>query len=182
MRIRLAAAADAAALAALYAPYVTDSIASFEADPPGEAEMAARLAAAGDLYPWLVAQGEAEEILGYASASRFRPRPAYRFTVETSIYLARGAEGRGIGGRLYRDLLETLTAQGFTQAIGAISLPNPASVGLHEKLGFAQAGVYRDVGLKFGQWISVGLWQRPLAPLTSDAAEPRPFAGVWRGA
>lgn len=183
MRIRLAAAGDAAALAALYAPYVTDSIVSFETEPPDEDEMRARISSSsgGALYPWLVAAEPSGDILGYASASRFRARDAYRFAVETSVYLARGAEGRGTGSWLYRTLLDTLTAQGFAQAIGAISLPNPASVALHEKLGFAQAGLYRDVGFKFGRWVSVGLWQKPLAPLGDRPAPPRPFAEVWTG-
>lgn len=180
MRIRLADADDSAALAAIYAPYVTETIVSFETDAPGAEEIAERIAAGGDLYPWLVAE-EDGALLGFASASRFRPREAYRFTVETSVYLARGAEGRGVGGRLYGALLDTLAAQGFAQAIGAISLPNPASVALHEKLGFAQTGVYRDVGFKLGRWVGVGLWQKPLAPMSEAPAAPRPFAEVWSG-
>ena len=182
MRIRLAAADDAAALAALYAPYVTDSLVSFETEPPDEAEMRSRLQAGGGLYPWLIALDGEDGLLGYASASRFRPRDAYRFAVETSVYLARGAGGQGIGSRLYGALLDMLEAQHFTQAIGAISLPNPASVALHEKLGFTQAGVYRDVGFKLGRWVSVGLWQKPLAPLLPEPAEPKPFAEMWCGA
>lgn len=181
MRIRLAAAGDAAALAAIYAPYVSDTTVSFETEPPDAAEMAARIEAGGDLYPWFVACGEADEPLGYASAGAFRTRRAYRFTVETSVYLARGAEGRGLGRRLYETLLATLEAQGFAQAIGAISLPNPASVALHEKLGFVETGIYRDVGFKLGLWVSVGLWQKPLAALAEQPAEPRPYADVWRG-
>jgi phosphinothricin acetyltransferase len=177
--IRLAAAEDAAALAALYAPYVTQSAVSFETEPPEEAGFRARIEAGGDLYPWLVAQDEGA-LLGYASASAFRPRPAYRFTVETSVYLAADAVGRGVGGRLYSALLETLEAQGFTQAIGAISLPNPASVALHERLGFVRAGIYRDVGWKLGKWHSVGLWQRALAPLPERPNAPKPVAQVWR--
>ena len=179
MRIRPASPADAAALAAIYRPYVTDTAVSFELEPPDADEMRRRVEAGGELYPWLLA--EESEAIGYASASAFRPRPAYRFTVETSIYLAPGAVGRGVGRRLYARLLELLEAQGFTQAIGAVTLPNPASAALHERLGFEGAGTYAKVGWKFGAWHSVGLWQRPLASAVGDPAPPRPFAELWRG-
>ncbi|HEX8640377.1 MAG TPA: GNAT family N-acetyltransferase [Allosphingosinicella sp.] len=173
MRLRLATSADATAIAAIYAPYVTDTVVSFETEAPGVAEMRRRIEAGGELYPWFVA--EAGGLLGYASASAFRTRAAYRFTVETSVYLAREAVGRGIGRRLYQQLLETVETQGFTQAVGAISLPNPASIRLHEALGFAHAGTYRDVGFKLGGWHSVGLWQRALAPLSPS---PQPLKRV----
>lgn len=172
MKLRAARPADAAAIAAIYAPYVTDSIVSFETDPPSEAEMRARIEACGDLYPWLVAEEE-NSILGYAYATAFRPRLAYRYSVETTVYLAAGAGGRGTGHALYGSLIATLVAQGFAQAIGAVTLPNPASVRLHEKLGFAQAGIYRQVGYKQGRWLDVGLWQRALAPATNPPTEPR---------
>ena len=175
MILRLATADDAAAIAALYAPFVTDSAVSFETEPPSVAEMAARIAAGGDLYPWFVALDEAGAVAGYAYACAFRARRAYRFAVETSVYVAREAHGRGIGRTLYERLLPLLEAQGFTQAIAAITLPNPPSVALHERLGFALAGSYRDVGYKLGAWRSVGLWQRPLAPLTEPPGEPRPY-------
>lgn len=178
MTIRLATADDAAAIAAIYAPYVTDTPISFEADAPDEAEMRRRISEGGILYPWLLAEDEDGALLGYASASRFRPRHAYRFAVETSVYLDQGATGRGLGRGLYERLLAILTAQGFTQAIAAITLPNPASVTLHELLGFVVAGTYRDVGQKFGAWHSVGLWQNRLAEAVSDPEEPRPFAEV----
>lgn len=180
MIVRLAAADDAAAVAALYAPYVTQSAVSFETEPPDEPEMRSRISAGGGLHPWLVACDDAGNALGYASASAFRPRPAYRFTVETSVYLASDATRRGIGRQLYAALLTTLEAQGFTQAIGAIALPNPASVALHEQLGFVRAGTYRDVGWKLGKWHSVGLWQRALAPLPERPNAPKPVADVWR--
>ncbi len=181
MTIRLARAEDAAAVAALYGPYVSDSIVSFENAPPEETEMRERIASGGALYPWLTAWNEADQLLGFASASAFRARHAYRFTVETSVYLAPSAHGRGLGCRLYERLLSLLEAQGFTQAIAAISLPNPASVALHEKLGFRSAGTYRDVGFKLGGWRSVGLWQRALAPAQASPREPRPYLSVWTG-
>jgi phosphinothricin acetyltransferase len=141
--------------------------------------MRRRTESGAGLYPWFVACADDGEILGYASASAFRTRRAYRFTVETSVYLAASACGRGIGRRLYSVLLDTLTAQGFTQAVGAISLPNPASVALHEALGFTHAGTYREVGYKLGQWLSVGLWQRSLAEPRHPPEEPKPVAEVW---
>lgn len=180
MKLRLATADDAAAIASIYAPYVAASAVSFETEPPDAAEIRSRIAAGGALHPWLVACDEADRVLGYAYATAFRGRPAYRFTVETTVYLDPAAQRRGIGRALYTALIPLLEAQGFTQAIAAITLPNPTSVRLHEALGFVQAGIYRDVGYKLGEWRSVGLWQRALAPRTETPKEPRPFAGLWR--
>ena len=175
MRLRAATVNDAAALADIYAPYVTGSAVSFETEAPGEAAFRARIEGAGKLYPWLVAEEEDGTILGYAYAARFRDRPAYRFVVETSVYLRAGASGRGLGRRLYEPLLAGLEAQGFTQAIAAITLPNEASVRLHERLGFERAGTYRQVGWKLGAWHDVGLWQKPLAKAADPPREPAPF-------
>ena len=181
MTVRLATAADAAAIASIYAPYVTGTAVSFELEPPSEAEMRGRIAGGGGLYPWYVACDAAGAVLGYASASQFRARRAYRFAVETSVYVSPDAHRRGLARALYGRLLGTLAAQGFVQAIGSITLPNDASVALHEKLGFRPAGIYRDVGFKLGAWRSVGLWQRPLAPLAEKPEEPKPFAAVLDG-
>lgn len=170
---------DAAAIAAVYAPYVSGSIVSFETEPPDEEEMRRRISAGGSLYPWLAASDEDDTLLGFAYASPFRPRDAYRFTVETSVYLSEKAMGRGLGETLYRALLDMLVSQGFTQAIAAISLPNLPSIRLHERLGFTLAGTYRDVGYKLGGWRSVGLWQRGLASSLDPPAEPRSFAELW---
>ena len=180
MRIRRATADDAAAIASIYAPYVEGSVVSFETEAPDAAEMARRIEAVGDDYPWLVAC-EDEAMIGYAYGCAFRSRPAYRFSVETTVYLIHGAQGRGTGSALYRKLLALLEAQGFTQAIGAITIPNEASIGLHEALGFVRAGVYEKVGFKLGDWRSVGLWQRPLAPMAAQPEEPLPLSQVWPG-
>ena len=179
MRIRLVQSDDAAAIAALYAPYVTESAVSFEGKAPSAEEMAERIAKGGELYPWLVAE-EDGALLGYAYATAFRPRHAYRFAVETSVYVRQGDHGRGTGGALYGALLPLLEAQGFTQAIAALTLPNEPSVRLHERVGFVRAGIYADVGFKLGAWRSVGLWQRPLALTAEAPEEPRPFAPFWR--
>jgi phosphinothricin acetyltransferase len=150
-------------------------------EAPDAAEMRSRIEAGGDLYPWLGAFDEDGSMLGYAYGSAFRTRPAYRFTVETTVYVADGAHRRGIGTLLYGALLALLEAQGFTQAIGAITVPNEASVRLHESLGFARAGTYEKVGFKLGEWRSVGLWQCPLAPMAERPEEPRPVSAVWTG-
>jgi L-amino acid N-acyltransferase YncA len=172
MRIRPATQADAAAIAEIYGPYVEASYISFETEAPDAAEIARRLEGGGALYPWLAAEDEAGRLLGYAYAAAFRTRLAYRFAVETTVYVAAGEQGRGVGRALYAPLLETLERQGFTQAIAAISLPNEASVRLHERLGFRRAGTYTQVGWKLGRWHDVDLWQRPLAPAAMPPAEP----------
>lgn len=174
MKLRAATPDDAAAIADIYAPFVRESAVSFETEPPGEAAMRSRIEAGGSLYPWLVGEAEDGSLIGYAYAARFRDRPAYRFAVETSVYLRSGASGRGLGRRLYEPLLATLEAQGFTQAIAAITLPNEASVRLHERLGFERAGTYRQVGWKIGRWHDVGLWQKALAVAGDPPEEPRP--------
>ena len=173
MRIRAATFGDAAAIASIYRPYVDGSIVSFEEQAPDVQEIRERIGAGGALYPWLVAD-RGGEVLGYSYAAPFRSRSAYRFVVETTVYLRQGEEGQGLGGLLYDPLLEALIARGFTQAIAAISLPNPASVRLHASRGFVRAGTYAQVGWKLGRWIDVGLWQRPLAPSGPVPVEPHP--------
>ena len=177
--IRLANEEDAAGIAQVYRPYVEGSRISFEERPPDAAEMTRRIA--GDrrgLYPWLVAE-EGGRILGFATSSPFRTRPAYRWSVETGIYLAPDACGRGLGKSLLAALTGLLERQGYVAAIGAISLPNEASVRLHEALGFKPAGTYRGTGFKLGKWIDVGLWQKELAPRSASPAEPLPFEGLF---
>lgn len=175
MKVRAAGAADAAAIAAIYAPYVTGSVVSFETEAPDAVEMARRMAGDEGKYPWLVAGDAAGALLGYAYATAFRTRPAYRFSVETTVYVASDAHGRGIGSALYAALLPVLEAQGYVQAIAAITLPNEASVALHERFGFRRVGAYEEVGFKQGGWHSVGLWQRALAPPSDSPAEPKPL-------
>jgi len=177
VRLRAAGPADAAALAEIYAPYVADSHVSFETAAPDGAEMRRRIESGGGLYPWLVAD-DGGVALGYACAAAFRTRAAYRFTVETTVYCRAAGRREGVGTRLYARLLRVLEDQGFTQAVGAISLPNAASVGLHEKLGFVHGGTYRRVGYKLGRWHDVGLWQRPLAAAADPPEEPRPLAAI----
>ncbi|OWK30581.1 GNAT family N-acetyltransferase [Sphingomonas mucosissima] len=179
--IRAAAPADAAPIAAIYAPHVLSGTVSFETEAPDMPQMRQRMAASDGLYPWLVAAsgaGEDAAVVGYAYAARFRERAAYRFVVETSIYLASSVQRQGVGRLLYGTLIATLRAQSFTQAIGAIALPNDRSVALHEAAGFRRAGTYREVGYKQGQWVDVGFWQCELNESMVPPAEPRRFADV----
>jgi L-amino acid N-acyltransferase YncA len=179
--IRAATPDDASAIAAIYAPHVLTGTASFEIDPPDARAMRTRMASSDGLYPWMVAtNGEADAggVIGYAYAGKFRDRPAYRYVCETSIYLTDASSGSGVGRLLYAALVTTLRAQGFVQAIGAITLPNDRSIKLHEAVGFRRAGVYREVGFKHGQWIDVGFWQVQLNEPIVPPVEPRKFSEV----
>lgn len=185
--IRAARAEDAAAIAAIYAPYVLSGTVSFETEAPDARQIRARMASSDGLYPWLVAtsgdDGDGSGVLAYAYATKFRDRPAYRYVVETSIYVAGATQGGGVGRLLYEALVDTLRAQNFTQAIGVISLPNDSSISLHEAVGFRRQGVYREIGFKQGRWVDVGFWQCELNDSAIPPVEPRPFSevGVVRG-
>lgn len=162
--IRPATAADAAAIAAIYNHYVLTTTISFEEAPVDASEMQARVAGVLDgQLPWLVAV-DGDKLLGYAYASKWRVRHAYRFSVESSVYLAQDAAGRGLGTALYTALLNQLRQAGVHLVIGGIAQPNAASVALHEKMGYVKAAMFTEVGYKFGRWIDVGYWQRKLDP------------------
>ena len=157
--IRIARPGDADAVAAIYNHYVLASTATFELASIDARAMAARMAeVASHGLPWLVAE-EGSAVLGYACAGRWRTREGYRHSVESSIYLAPAATGRGLGGRLYRELLGMLPGRGVHAVIGGIALPNSASEALHQRLGFEPVARFREVGRKFGQWIDVAYWQ-----------------------
>ena len=178
--IRAATPEDAASIAAIYAPHVLTGTASFEIDPPDARAIRTRMASSDGLYPWMVAtNGDADGgVIGYAYASKFRDRPAYRYVCESSIYLTDASSGSGVGRLLYGALVTTLRAQGFVHAIGAITLPNDRSIKLHEAVGFRRAGVYREVGFKHGQWIDVGFWQVQLNEPVVPPVEPKKFSDV----
>ena len=178
--IRPARPEDAAAIAAIYAPFVLTGTVSFETEAPDARQMRTRMAASDGLYPWIVATSGEEDggVLAYAYATRFRDRPAYKYVVETSIYVTGTVERQGVGRLLYEALIDTLRAQGFTQAIGVLALPNEGSIGLHEATGFRRQGVYREVGYKNGRWIDVGFWQCQLNRSTTPPTEPKPFSEV----
>ena len=171
MVIRDATAADAAACAAIYAPYVRETTVSFELEPPTPEEMAERIAAAQARHVWLVLEQDGR-VVGYAYANRFSARPAYRWSVEVSIYLERGRQRTGGGRRLYEALLERLAERGYRRAMAGTSLPNEASVAFHRALGFQPVGVYRRVGWKHGAWRDVAWVQRTIADGDDPPAEP----------
>lgn len=155
--IRNATDADAPAICAIYNHYVTDTVVTFEEQPLAPVEMLSRMAAVQEKLPWLVLERD-DAIAGYAYASPWKSRAGYRFTVESSIYLAHALTGRGFGSMLYASLLENLRARNIHCVIGGAALPNPASVALHEKLGFGKVAHFRENGFKFGRWIDVGYW------------------------
>lgn len=142
--------------------------------------MAGRIARTLATHPWFVAE-KGDTIVGYAYGSEHRSRRAYRWSCDVSVYVAAAARGHGVGRALYRPLLTTLADQGFTAAFAGITLPNPASIGLHEHLGFTPVGVFRDVGFKHGAWHDVGWWRRPLALPDPAPREPVPFMNHRRG-
>jgi phosphinothricin acetyltransferase len=148
---------------------------SFEVEPPGASEMEARIAATLVRTPWLACV-EGDVLLGYAYGSQHRERAAYRWSVDVSVYVRDGVRRAGVGRALYRSLLALLRLQGFHAAHAGITLPNPASVGLHEALGFRPVAVYPKVGFKLGAWYDVGWWQLELRPRVAAPAEPMTMA------
>jgi phosphinothricin acetyltransferase len=174
--IRLAEERDAASVAAIYGYYVRETAITFDLVEPDAAAFAERFRDVLGLAPWLVCE-DGGEITGYAYAAAFRERPAYRFTVETSVYVRNDARKRGVGSGLYADLIPRLVRQGFKRAIAGMTLPNPASAMLHAAFGFEPLGTFHHVGFKFGRWHDVQFWERALAPL-EDA--PRETLAVAR--
>lgn len=163
-------------MAAIYRPYVETTHVTFEEVPPAADEMARRIASS-PIHPWLVIEADGA-VAGYASTSPMRARHAYRWSVETGIYIDAAAQGRGFGRTLLVSHLDLLELQGFVTAVVGIALPNKASIALHEKLGFTLAGIERGVGYKLGEWVDVGRWQRDVAPRAVPAPEPRPYAEI----
>jgi L-amino acid N-acyltransferase YncA len=178
-RIRSVTSADAESVRMIYAPYVSDSATSFEALVPDVAEMARRIEAQADRYPWLVFES-GERILGYAYASPHRARTAYQWSVEVSVYVHADAHRRGVGRALYVALFELLRRQGYVNAYAGITLPNASSVGLHESLGFVPVGVYREIGFKFDRWHDVEWLHLRLVRDPRPVTDPSPLANLWR--
>ena len=160
--MRQATRADADSICRIYNHYVENSIATFEKDPVTTTEMTKRIEEiATTKLPWLVEETNGQ-IIGYAYASKWKTRPAYQYSVETTIYLASNACGAGIGTQLYTKLLLEVKTLSMHVAIGGIALPNDASIRLHEKLGYRKVAEFCEVGMKFGKWINVGYWQLKL--------------------
>jgi L-amino acid N-acyltransferase YncA len=164
---------DAAACAAIYAPFVRDTPISLEERVPTAEEIAQRIDITKQTHPWLVAEDQAE-LIGYAYATRHRERACYRWAADVTVYVAPHSQRRGVGRALYTALFEALTNQGFRIACAGITLPNQASVGLHESLGFQPVGVYRNIGWKFDTWYDVGWWQLELSPAGGEPQELSP--------
>ncbi len=162
---------DAAACTAIYAPHVEAGATSFEEHAPSSEEMAARIERVTRMHPWLVAELDGE-VVAYAYACQHRERLAYRWAVDVSVYVADAQRRMGIGRSLYESLFDRLRHQRYRVACAGITLPNEASVLLHERLGFVAVGVYRGIGWKAGAWRDVGWWQLDLSPGSGAPSEP----------
>jgi phosphinothricin acetyltransferase len=161
--IRSATVADAQAICSIYNHFILQSTVTFEETAIAPDDMSARIGAVAGRLPFLVAELDGA-VAGYAYATPWKARSAYRHTVESSVYVAPGFAGMGLGSRLYQALLQDLRERGVHAVLAGIALPNSASIGLHEAFGFAKVGQMREVGRKFGQWLDVGYWQLLLAP------------------
>ena len=164
MKIRTASVADAEAITAIYAPIVLETTISFEWEPPTVEEFRERIAKTLARYAWLVATDDADQIAGYVFASGHKEPASYRWSVNTSVYIREDSRGRGVGKALYSELFRQLVSLGYHRAFAGVALPNPASVALHQSVGFRPVGVYKNVGFKFGAWRDVSWWQRDLQP------------------
>lgn len=177
--IRLATEADADAIQAIYAPFVQDTVISFEVEPPTPEDMRQRIRKTLVSHPWLVYQVTQDEIAGYAYASRHRERAAYQWAVDVTVYVRPDFQRSGIGRGLYTSLFAILRLQGFYTAFAGITLPNPASVGLHQALGFQYIGVYPNVGYKLGRWHEVSWWGLLLQPVPDSPQAPSMLPDVF---
>ena len=174
--VRVATAADAESIAAIYAPLVAGTAISFEETPPGPDEIGRRMRDHPRL-PWLIAD-DAGLVAGYAYVSAHRQRPAYRWSADCSVYLDPRYRGRGLGRLLYGHLFREMRDLGYVSLFAGIALPNAASVGLHEAMGFRPVGVFSAVGYKLGSWRDVGWWQLRLRDGAAEPDEPRAWDPV----
>lgn len=175
---KVAEEADFEAIYEIYEPYILNTAVSFETTPPGPQQFSERIRSAATDMPWLVCRVDGK-VTGYAYAGRHRLRHAYRFSVETSIYVHPASARQGIGKGLYSALLEILALSGYKTALAGITLPNEPSVKFHESMGFMPVGTYRHVGFKFGAWHDVGWWQKALADYGARPLEPAPFSALY---
>jgi L-amino acid N-acyltransferase YncA len=156
--IRPSSAADVPRICDIYNYYVRETVVTFEEEPLAVAEMARRIADVRKRFPWLVVEADGV-VAGYAYGSLWKARSAYRFAIESTIYLAPESLGQGYGRTLYTELLRGLRGCDVHRVVGCIALPNDASVALHEKLGFRKIGIFDEVGRKFDRWVDVGYWE-----------------------
>ena len=169
--VRDATVEDAAACAGIYAPYVRDTVISFELEPPTVAQMAARIEGGLARHAWLVLEDDGR-VVGYAYGSTFNARAAYDWSTSVSVYTEPGRRRSGAGRALYAALFDRLAARGYLTALAGVALPNEASVGLHTAMGFEPVGTYRRVGWKLGRWHDVTWFQRPLGDGPADDGVP----------
>lgn len=174
--IRVATPDDAGAIRNIYAPFVSETAITFATDPPDEAELAADIGET-KRYPWLVCE-EGDVVVGYATASSLRSRPAYDWAVELTVYVAEDAHRSGVGRGLYTALLDALALQGYCDAYAVTTLPNPATVGLHESMGFDRVGRFPAAGYKLGDWHDVAWWHRQLRDRPASPDPPSPMEAV----
>ena len=171
LRFRFAEELDAAAIQAIYAPYCESSAVSFETRAPSTEEIGQRIRKISEQFPWIVGEVD-HRILGYAYGSRHRERAAYQWSVDATVYVSPLTQRTGLGRGLYTSLFRILALQGYYKAYAGITLPNSASVGLHEAMGFNPVGTYRGVGYKLGRWHDVGWWQLSLQPESDEPPAP----------
>jgi phosphinothricin acetyltransferase len=174
IQIRQARPEDGQSIAGIYEEYVVRMPTSFEETPPTAKEMESRIRDTLERFPYLIVE-EAGNVVAYAYAGPHSSRASYRWSVDVTVYIAPTHHRRGIGTLLYRELFSLLEAQSYAMAFAGITIPNPASVGLHESLGFKLVGIYHDVGFKLGAWRDVGWWERRLTNLSLTPAEPTPW-------
>lgn len=172
-QLRSATAEDADAIGRIYAPFVENTVISFETDPPTDSEIATRIEGTTERYPWLVA--EFENVVGYAYAGPHRKREAYRWSVDVSVYVTPAYHRCGIARTLYTALFAILREQGFLNAYAGIALPNRASTEFHESMGFEPVGTYHDVGYKGGEWHDVRWYEKPLGERSTEPEPPTRF-------
>ena len=175
--IRAATEDDAQGMLEIYSPVVRETAISFEARPPNTEEFCGRIRASLEQRLWLVCESNGL-IGGYAYATQFNPREAYVWSVEVSVYVHPAQHRQGIGRALYTSLFRCLALQGYCTAVARITLPNPASVALHESMGFQAVGVNRGIGYKHGQWHDVGIWQMEIQPRPPGPKAPRSFVAL----
>lgn len=172
--IRVAKPSDAQAIIDIYRFFVDESAVSFETNCPSVSEMERRIEDTLRIFPWLVAEDKGK-VMGYAYAISHRKRKAYQWSVEVSAYVAEGAREEGIGRKLYEQLLRYLKTQGYKTAYAGITLPNPSSIGFHEKMGFSSIGIYSKVGFKLGKWHDVQWFELELGERVDIPSPPRKF-------
>ena len=166
---------DAASVLNIYSPYISDTSITFETEIPSVDDFRRRIASVTAAYPWFVAECDGV-VAGYAYASRHKERAAYRWCVDFAVYVSPSFHGNGLGSRLYGELVRVVRALGYYNAFGVISLPNEASVRLHELYGFVKTAHISSAGYKHGAWHDIGYWQLRLREEDSDPAEPIPYS------